>query len=180
MARIIGQKRAREIWFLCRFYSADEALSWGLVNAVVPVARLERETLKWCRRMLQNSPTALQCLKAALNADPAATGGCASASTGPSRRSPGSEWCMHGDLAWCHERSPRAFCTPCFWRSCAARGCPERNNFCAGAHNSIIGTLVDNSAIVGAIPQRRSGRPASSRTDPTSPPTGRCLTTRSR
>ena len=69
MARIIGQKRAREIWFLCRFYSADEALGWGLVNAVVPVARLERETLKWCRRMLQNSPTALQCLKAALNAD---------------------------------------------------------------------------------------------------------------
>ena len=51
MARIIEQKRAREIWFLCRFYSADEALGWGLVNAVVPVARLERETLKWCRRM---------------------------------------------------------------------------------------------------------------------------------
>ena len=69
MARIIGQKRAREIWFLCRFYSAAEALGWGLVNAVVPLARLERETLKWCRRMLENSPTALQCLKAALNAD---------------------------------------------------------------------------------------------------------------
>jgi naphthoate synthase len=69
MARIVGQKKAREIWFLCRFYGAEEALQMGLVNAVVPLERLERETLRWCRRMLQNSPTALQCLKAGLNAD---------------------------------------------------------------------------------------------------------------
>ena len=69
MARIVGQKKAREIWFLCRFYSAAEALEMGLVNTVVPLAQLEGETLRWCRRMLQNSPTALQCLKAALNAD---------------------------------------------------------------------------------------------------------------
>jgi naphthoate synthase len=69
MARIVGQKKAREIWFLCRQYDAQEALSMGLVNTVVPLDELERETIKWCREMLQNSPLALRCLKAALNAD---------------------------------------------------------------------------------------------------------------
>jgi naphthoate synthase len=69
MARIIGQKKAREIWFLCRQYNAQQALDMGLVNTVVPLAELETETLKWCREMLQNSPTALRFLKAALNAD---------------------------------------------------------------------------------------------------------------
>jgi naphthoate synthase len=69
MARIVGQKKAREIWFLCRQYDAKQALDMGLVNAVVPLADLERETVRWCREMLQNSPTALRFLKAALNAD---------------------------------------------------------------------------------------------------------------
>lgn len=69
MARIVGQKKAREIWFLCRMYSAQQALEMGLVNTVVPLAELERETVRWCREMLQNSPMALRCLKAALNAD---------------------------------------------------------------------------------------------------------------
>lgn len=69
LARVIGQKRAREIWFLCRQYDAETALAWGLVNAVVPLARLEDETLAWCREMLQHSPTALRLLKAGLNAD---------------------------------------------------------------------------------------------------------------
>lgn len=69
MARIIGQKKAREIWFLCRQYSAQQALEMGLVNTVVPLARLEEETVQWCREILSNSPTALRCLKAALNAD---------------------------------------------------------------------------------------------------------------
>ncbi|SFP19177.1 1,4-dihydroxy-2-naphthoyl-CoA synthase [Enterovibrio norvegicus] len=69
MARIIGQKKAREIWFLCRFYDAQEALDMGLVNHVVPYAELERETVRWCRETLQHSPMALRCLKAALNAD---------------------------------------------------------------------------------------------------------------
>ncbi|WP_345828335.1 1,4-dihydroxy-2-naphthoyl-CoA synthase [Erwinia sp. HDF1-3R] len=69
MARIVGQKKAREIWFLCRMYSAQQALEMGLVNAVVPLAALEQETVSWCREMLQNSPMALRCLKAALNAD---------------------------------------------------------------------------------------------------------------
>jgi naphthoate synthase len=69
MARIIGQKKAREIWFLCRQYDAKQALDMGLVNTVVPLAELEAETIKWCREILQNSPTALRFLKASLNAD---------------------------------------------------------------------------------------------------------------
>lgn len=69
LARIVGQKKAREIWFLCRQYDAQEALEMGLVNAVVPLDELEKETLKWCREILQHSPLALRCLKTALNAD---------------------------------------------------------------------------------------------------------------
>jgi len=69
MARVVGQKKAREIWFLCRQYTAQEALDMGLVNAVVPYERLEEETVAWCREILANSPIAIRCLKAALNAD---------------------------------------------------------------------------------------------------------------
>lgn len=69
LARIVGQKKAREIWYLCRQYDADQALEMGLVNHVVPYDELETETLKWCREMLDHSPLALRCLKAALNAD---------------------------------------------------------------------------------------------------------------
>jgi len=69
LARIVGQKKAREIWYLCRQYDAQQALEMGLVNKVVPLAELETETLQWCREMLQHSPLALRCLKAALNAD---------------------------------------------------------------------------------------------------------------
>ncbi len=69
LARIIGQKKAREIWYLCRQYDAQQALEMGLVNTVVPLDQLEEETLKWCREMLQHSPLALRCLKASLNAD---------------------------------------------------------------------------------------------------------------
>lgn len=69
LARIVGQKKAREIWYLCRQYDAAQALEMGLVNTVVPLADLEAETLKWCREMLAHSPLALRCLKSALNAD---------------------------------------------------------------------------------------------------------------
>ena len=69
LARIVGQKKAREIWYLCRQYDAKQALEMGLVNHVVPYEDLEVETMKWCREMLQHSPLALRCLKAALNAD---------------------------------------------------------------------------------------------------------------
>ena len=68
LANLVGDKKAREIWFLCRQYSAQEALAMGLVNAVVPLARLEEETVQWCREMLEKSPTALRFIKRALNA----------------------------------------------------------------------------------------------------------------
>ena len=69
MARIVGQKKAREIWFLCRQYDAFQALEMGLINAVVPLNQLEDETIRWCKEILANSPMAIRCLKAALNAD---------------------------------------------------------------------------------------------------------------
>lgn len=69
LARIVGQKKAREIWYLCRQYSAQEALEMGLVNAVVPYAQLEEETLSWCREILDKSPMAIRFLKAAFNAE---------------------------------------------------------------------------------------------------------------
>ena len=69
LARIVGQKKAREIWFLCRQYNAQEALSMGLVNHVVPIEKLEQEGIKWAQEILQKSPIAIRCLKAAFNAD---------------------------------------------------------------------------------------------------------------
>ncbi len=68
LARIVGQKKAREIWFLCEQYDATQALEMGLVNKVVPLADLEQETIEWCRRMLELSPLALRMVKAGLNA----------------------------------------------------------------------------------------------------------------
>ena len=69
LARIVGHKKAREIWYLCRQYNAQQALEMGLVNTVVPLERLEEETVVWCREMLAMSPTALRFLKASFNAD---------------------------------------------------------------------------------------------------------------
>jgi naphthoate synthase len=69
LARIVGQKKAREIWFLCRRYSAQQALEMGLVNCVVPYENLETTTIEWCREILAHSPLAIRCLKSALNAD---------------------------------------------------------------------------------------------------------------
>jgi naphthoate synthase len=69
LARVVGQKKAREIWYLCRQYGAAEALDMGLVNTVVPLAELEATTVQWCREMLVQSPTALRFLKMAMNAD---------------------------------------------------------------------------------------------------------------
>ena len=68
LARTIGLKRAKEVWFLCRQYGAEQALDWGLVNAVVPLDDLERETVAWCRQMLTLSPIALRMIKAGMNA----------------------------------------------------------------------------------------------------------------
>ncbi len=69
LARSVGQKKAREIWFLCRQYNAQEALDMGLVNCVVPIAQLEAEGIKWANEILEKSPLAIRCLKSAFNAD---------------------------------------------------------------------------------------------------------------
>ena len=69
MARIVGHKKAREIWYLCRQYNAQEALDMGLVNTVVPLERLEEETVQWCKEILEKSPIAIRFLKSAFNAD---------------------------------------------------------------------------------------------------------------
>ncbi len=69
LARLVGTKKAKEIWFLCRQYSAQEALDMGLINAVVPLAELEAETVRWCREMLELSPMSLRLLKASFNAE---------------------------------------------------------------------------------------------------------------
>ncbi len=69
LARIVGMKKAREIWYLCRQYDAAEALEMGLVNKVVPLAELEQEGVAWARQILDHSPLAIRCLKAAFNAD---------------------------------------------------------------------------------------------------------------
>jgi 2-ketocyclohexanecarboxyl-CoA hydrolase len=69
LARLVGEKKAREIWYLCRQYSAQDALAMGLVNAVVPQRELRAETEKWCRELLEKSPTALRLAKQSFNAD---------------------------------------------------------------------------------------------------------------
>jgi naphthoate synthase len=69
LARVVGQRKAREIWFLCRQYGAEEALAMGLVNAVVPLEQLQAEGVRWAREVLQHSPTAIRVLKAAFNAE---------------------------------------------------------------------------------------------------------------
>ena len=69
LARLVGQKKAREIWFLCRHYNAAEALEMGLVNKVVPLAKLESEGVAWANEILQRSPLAIRCLKSAFNAE---------------------------------------------------------------------------------------------------------------
>jgi naphthoate synthase len=69
LARVVGQKKAREIWFLCRQYDARQALDMGLVNTIVPVDQLEQEGVKWAREILGHSPLAIRCLKSAFNAD---------------------------------------------------------------------------------------------------------------
>jgi naphthoate synthase len=69
LARVVGQKKAREIWYLCRQYNAQQALDMGLVNTVVPVEQLEAEGVQWANEILTHSPLAIRCLKSAFNAD---------------------------------------------------------------------------------------------------------------
>jgi len=106
LARVVGQKKAREIWFLCRQYDARQALEMGLVNTVVPLERLEEETLQWCREMLQHSPLALRCLKSALNADCDGQAGLQELAGNATLLYYMSEEAQEGRDAWVQKRRP--------------------------------------------------------------------------
>jgi naphthoate synthase len=106
LAAQIGQKRAKEIWFLCRQYDAAQALEWGLVNAVVPLARLEQETVAWCREMLALSPFALRLLKASFNAAEDGLAGLQQLAHDANLLFYGSDEAREGRTAYAEKRAP--------------------------------------------------------------------------
>jgi len=106
LARIVGEKKAREIWYLCEQYSAQEALEMGLVNKVVPAAELEAETVRWCKKMLSKSPTALRFLKAGFNADTDHVYGLQAIAHGATHLFYGTEEGKEGRNAWREKREP--------------------------------------------------------------------------
>ncbi|MFQ5995459.1 MAG: 1,4-dihydroxy-2-naphthoyl-CoA synthase [Acidiferrobacterales bacterium] len=107
LARTVGLKKAKEIWFLCRQYSAKEAFDMGLVNTVVPLDRLEAETMEWCRTMLRMSPTALRALKAAFNADTDGLAGIQELAGNTTALFYMTEEAQEGRDAFLEKRSPR-------------------------------------------------------------------------
>jgi naphthoate synthase len=106
LARQIGQKRAKEIWFLCRQYDAQQALDMGLVNTVVPLEQLEEETVQWCREMLELSPFALRLLKASFNADEDGLAGIQQLAHDTNLLFYGSEEAQEGRNAYREKRRP--------------------------------------------------------------------------
>jgi naphthoate synthase len=106
LARQIGQKKAKEIWFLCRQYDAQQALAMGLVNTVVPVEQLEEETVQWCREMLELSPFALRLLKASFNADEDGAAGIQQLAHDANLLFYGSEEAQEGRNAYREKRRP--------------------------------------------------------------------------
>ena len=106
MASVVGQKKAREIWFLCRQYSAAQALDMGLVNAVVPLEVLEEETVRWCREMLALSPTALRLMKSAFNAGLDGQAGIQELAGNATMLFYGSEEAQEGRDAFVEKRAP--------------------------------------------------------------------------
>ncbi len=107
LARMVGHKRAREIWYLCEQYDAQEALAMGLVNKVVPLERLEEETVAWARRILQMSPLALRLLKAAFNADTDGLAGIQQLAGDATLLYYMSEEAQEGRNAYLEKRTPR-------------------------------------------------------------------------
>jgi len=107
MARLIGQKRARELWFLCRYMDAEEAVSTGLINACYPHRDLEGRTAQWVRRIVMNSPTAIAVTKAALNADEDGAAGIAQMGGELTRLFYGTKESQEGRDAFLERRPPR-------------------------------------------------------------------------
>ena len=106
LARIVGEKKAREIWFLCEQYDAEEALRMGLVNKVVPQAELLAETRRWCDKILAKSPTALRFLKASFNADTDHVWGIQAIAHGATHLFYGTDEAKEGREAWREKRDP--------------------------------------------------------------------------
>src|SRR5687768_2087557 len=106
LAKQVGPKKAKEIWFLCRQYDAQQALDMGLVNTVVPLDRLEEETLQWCREMLQLSPWALRLLKLSFNAEEDGMAGIQQLAHDTNLLFYGSEEAQHGRDAFRNKRTP--------------------------------------------------------------------------
>jgi naphthoate synthase len=106
LARQIGQKRAKEIWMLCRQYDAGRAYEMGLVNTVVPLEELEEETVKWCREMLELSPFALRLVKASFNADEDGLAGIQQLAHDTNLLFYGSEEAQEGRNAYREKRRP--------------------------------------------------------------------------
>ncbi len=106
LARTVGLKKAKEVWFLCRQYDAHQALEMGLVNAVVPLQDLEAETVAWCQEMLRHSPTALRALKAAFNADTDGLAGIQELAGNATALYYMSEEAQEGRDAWLEKRLP--------------------------------------------------------------------------
>ena len=107
LARIVGEKKAREIWYLCRQYSAGEALAMGLVNAVVPAAELRAETERWCRELLERSPMALRLAKQSFNADTEHLSGITELGFTALELYYGTEEALEGRNAFLEKRPPR-------------------------------------------------------------------------
>ena len=107
LARLVGQKKAREIWYLCRQYSAQEALNMGLINKVVPVSELEKEGVEWARQILQHSPMAIRLLKSAFNAELDGQAGIQELSGNATLLYYMSEEAQEGKKAYLEKRKPR-------------------------------------------------------------------------
>ena len=106
LARIVGEKKAREIWFLCRRYSAQQALEMGLVNSVVPHERLEQEVMSIAKELLERSPTALRFMKYAFNSDTDHVYGLQNLAHGATALYYGTEECKEGTNAFLEKRQP--------------------------------------------------------------------------
>jgi naphthoate synthase len=106
LARIVGEKKAREIWYLCRRYSAQEALDMGLVNSVVPPDRLEDEVMSMARELLQRAPTALRFMKHAFNSDTDHVYGIQNLAHGATALYYATEECKEGTRAFLEKRPP--------------------------------------------------------------------------
>ncbi|CAL9238059.1 unnamed protein product [Arabidopsis halleri] len=106
MSRLVGPKKAREMWFMTRFYTAPEAEKMGLINTVVPLRDLEKETVKWCREILRNSPTAIRVLKASLNAVDDGHAGLQGLGGNATLLFYGTEEAIEGRTAYMHRRPP--------------------------------------------------------------------------